>query len=133
MLFRSALSGGSLQGRLAEAAGKYGKDRLVLSLHRSCEDFFLPSPQGAGHPISQQELRARMAQLEPRVFFSQDLCAHYFTYMSRETGAHFILFDDAVSFGKKLELAKAAGIPRCFLLYPAVAEFLPELQGALGV
>lgn len=132
LYFSSALSGGSLQKRLAEAVGKYGKERLVLSLHRACEDFFLPSPQGAGHPLSQQALRQRMAQLEPRVFFSQDLCAHYFTYMSRETGAHFVLFDDAVSFGKKLELARAAGIPRCFLLYPAAAEFLPELQEALG-
>jgi len=83
--------------------------------------------------MSQQALRQLISRLEPRVFFSQYLCAHYFTYMSLETGAPFVLFDDAVSFGKKLELAKAAGIPRCFLLYPAVAEFLPELQGALGV
>ena len=132
VMIPSALSGGSLQRRLEEALERFGESRVVLALEKRAEDFYLPSPPGVGHPLSQQELRQRMAQLEPRVFFSQDLCAHYFTYMSRETGAHFVLFDDAVSFGKKLELAQAAGIPRCFLLYPAVAEFLPELQGALG-
>lgn len=124
----SALSGGSLRQRLEGAMRDYGRDRVVLSLHRSAEDFFLPAPQGAGQPLSRQALEQLMTQLEPRVFFSQDLCAHYFTYMSRETGAHFVLFDDAVSFEKKLDVAREAGVQRCFLLYPAVADFLPKLS-----
>lgn len=127
----SALSGGSLQARLETALTQYGTERVVLSLHRASEDFFLPSPQGTGRPLTQQALRQCMAQLEPKVFFSQDLCAHYFTYMSRESGAHFVLFDDAVSFAKKIELARKAGVQRCFLLYPAVEDFMPEIQEAL--
>lgn len=128
----SALSGGSLRRRLEQAMTDYGPERVVLSLHRSAEDFFLPAPQGSGRPLSQQALRQLLARLEPRVFFSQDLCAHYFTYMSRESGAHFVLFDDAVSFEKKMALARELGIQRCFLLYPAVADLLPELRPALG-
>ena len=62
-----------------------------------------------------------------QVFFSPDLCAHYFTYMSRETGAHFILFDDGESLEKKRTLAQELGISRFFLLYPEIAEFLPRL------
>ena len=68
-----------------------------------------------------------MAQLEPRVFFSQELCAHYFTYMSRETGAHFILFDDKTSLRKKREIAQKRGIQRFFWLYPEVAEYGAEV------
>jgi len=123
----SAISGGSLRQRLKSAVDAYGTDRLALSLHRAREDFFLPSPTGEGRPLSQEELRQRMARLDPRVHFSQDLCAHYFTYMSRETGAHFILFDDEKSLGKKREIAQEVGIQRFFWLYPEVEEFLPQL------
>ena len=46
--------------------------------------------------------------------------------MSRETGAHFILFDDGESLEKKRTLAQELGISRFFLLYPEIAEFLPS-------
>ena len=42
--------------------------------------------------------------------------------MSRETGAHFILFDDENSLRKKRELAREVGIQRFFWLYPEVEE-----------
>ena len=47
--------------------------------------------------------------------------------MSRETGAHFILFDDGESLEKKRTLAQELGISRFFLLYPEIADFLPRL------
>ena len=77
--------------------------------------------------MSRRELEEKLEQLHPSVFFSPDLCAHYFTYMSRETGAHFILFDDGESLEKKRTLAQELGISRFFLLYPEIAEFLPRL------
>lgn len=123
----SALSGGSLRRRLEEAVAQYGGDRLVLSLHRAREDFYLPAPEGKGRPLSQEELDRKLRQLDPRIHFSPELCAHYFTYMSRETGAHFVLFDDAESLAKKRALAQEAGIGCCFWLYPEVAELLPDL------
>ena len=123
----SAISGGSLRRRLEEAIDTYGPHRLVLCLRRARDDFFLPSVKGQGRPISQETLERLQRRLNPSVFFSPDLCAHYFTYMSRETGAHFILFDDGESLEKKRTLAQELGISRFFLLYPEIADFLPRL------
>lgn len=125
----SALSGGSLRRRLEQAVDTYGAHRLVLCLHRARDDFFLPSVKGRGRPISQETLDRLIHRLHPSIFFSQDLCAHYFTYMSRETGAHFVLFDDGESLLKKRAIAQEAGLTRFFLLYPEVEEFLPHLTG----
>ena len=61
------------------------------------------------------------------MFFSPDLCAHYFTYMSRQNGAHFVLFDDAGSIRKKLQVARNLGISSAVLAYPQVDDLLPEL------
>ena len=119
-LIPSALSGGSLQQRLGAA-------RVALAVERVAEDFFLPSPTGQGMPLTREELRQRLEERAPSVFFSSELCAHYFTYMSRETGAHFILFDDGESLEKKRTLAQELGISRFFLLYPEIADFLPRL------
>ena len=79
------------------------------------------------HPAWRKELEEKLEQLHPSVFFSHELCARYFTYMSRETGAHFILFDDGESLEKKRTLAQELGISRFFLLYPEIADFLPRL------
>ena len=123
----SAISGGSLRRRLEEAVDLYGADRIVLNLRRVAEDFYLPAPHGSGHPMTQEELAQRRKRVDATQFYSPDLCAHYFTYMSRETGAHFILFDDEESLRKKRELAASLGVSRFFLLYPEVADLLPAL------
>lgn len=128
----SAISGGSLRRRLEEAAEAYGLDRLVLCLRRARDDFYLPSVKGQGKPISQEALVQLRQRLKPAVFYSQDLCAHYFTYMSRDTGAHFVLFDDEESMEKKRALAQGLGISKFFLLYPEVEAFLPQLVGNEG-
>ncbi len=47
--------------------------------------------------------------------------------MSRSTGAHFVLFDDAESLRQKRTQAQELGIGQFFLLYPEVADLLPEL------
>lgn len=110
VMISSALSGGSLRQRLEEAVERLGKERVALALERVAEDFFLPSPTGSGQPLTQAELSERMAQLHPSVFFSADLCARYFTYMSRESGAHFVLFDDGDTLCRKAEVARELGI-----------------------
>lgn len=84
VMISSALSGGSLRQRLEEALARFGADRTALALERVAEDFFLPSPTGGGQALTQQELKEQMARLNPSVFFSSELCAQYFTYMSRE-------------------------------------------------
>ena len=132
MLFRSALipsalSGGSLQQRLQEAVERFGAARVALAVERVAEDFFLPSPTGQGMPLTREELRQRLEERAPSVFFSSELCAHYFTYMSRQNGAHFVLFDDAGSIRKKLQVARNLGISSAVLAYPQVDDLLPEL------
>jgi hypothetical protein len=62
-----------------------------------------------------------MDRLRPAVFFSRELCARYYTYASRENGAHFVLFDDGDTLGRKAEVARQAGI-HTFLTPWAEAE-----------
>ena len=127
VLIPSALSGGSLRQRLAEAAQRYRADRLVLQVERVAADFSLPSPSGQGAPLSREALRARMEECSPTIFFSNELCARYFTYMSQHSGAHFILFDDAGSIRKKLQIARSLGVTQAVLSYPEIDDLLPEL------
>ncbi len=106
----SALSGGSLQKRLEEALERFGESRVVLALEKRAEDFFLPSPTGSGQPLTEQELEGLKQRLSPSVFFSGELCTRYFTYMSRESGAHFVLFDDGDTLRHKVDVARRLGI-----------------------
>ena len=108
VMISSALSGGSLELRLEEARQRFGRERVVLALQRSAEDFFLPSPTGGGRPLTQEQLHRLMEERSPSVFFSRELCARYFTYMSRDSGAHFVLFDDDQTLVKK-----GGGSPQC--------------------
>lgn len=110
VMIPSALSGGSLQRRLEEALERFGESRVVLALEKRAEDFYLPSPTGGGQPLTPQELEALKERLSPSVFFSGELCARYFTYMSRETGAHFVLFDDGDTLRRKVEVARKLGV-----------------------
>ena len=117
VLIGTALSGGSLSCRLEEAVACFGgAERVALWVERVAEDFFLPAWTGCGCHLTGQELSERMERLKPSVFFSDELCARYFTYMT-ESGAHFVLFDDGATIRKKLQVARRLGIRR------AVARF----------
>lgn len=127
VMVSSALSGGSLSVRLEEVCQRFGRDRVVLALSRVAEDFLLPSPTGSGVPLSQRELADLTARLHPAVFFSHELCARYFTYMSRDSGAHFVLFDDGDTLARKLELARRAGITTFLAPWAEVEEYAQQL------
>lgn len=127
IMVSTALSGGSLRRRLEEAGEKYGRARLVPYLQRVAEDFHLPAQEGRGYPLTREALISLRNRLSPTVFFSQDLCAYYFTYMSRDTGAHFVLFDNATSLRRKMEIASSLGLGEFVLVYPEVQDILPEL------
>lgn len=126
VLISTALSGGSLRQRLTEASDRYG-GRVALAVERTAEDFFLPSPNGQGRPLTREGLAAKLEELSPSVFFSDELCARYFTYMNRQSGAHFVLFDDAASIRKKLQLAEALGVTHALLCYPEVSDLLQDI------
>ena len=47
--------------------------------------------------------------------------------MNRQSGAHFVLFDDAGSIRKKLRLAEALGIRRALLPYAGLSDLLDDI------
>lgn len=123
----TALSGGSLRRYLREAIDAYGVERVVLGLEWSCEDFILPSRDGSGRPMTRGELKELQQKRRPNVYFSDDLCAHYFTYMPTGGSPHFILYDDAASMENKLRMAAEMGIREGFLPMPEDAEEMAKL------
>lgn len=128
VLISSALSGGSLAQRLQDAVLRFGgPERITLDLRRVAEDFFLPSPTGCGRLMSRDELARQLTERMPSIFFSNELCSRYFTYMSRDSGAHFVLFDDEMSLRKKLQVAQRLGIRRAVASLPEIDDLLPAL------
>ena len=122
----TAISGGNFQQRLEEAVQTYGKNRLALDVERLRMDFLLPSPTGAGTPLSQKELENLFQQHHPTTFYSRELCARYFTYHQAEE-YHFVLYDDGNTIREKIRLGAQAGAAAAFLMYPEVEDLLGEI------
>ena len=122
----TAISGGTFQQRLEEAVQAWGKTGLALDVQRLRMDFLLPSPSGAGVPLSQQDLDALLRQLQPVTFYSRELCARYFTY-HREAEYHFVVYDDANTIREKLRLGSRMGAAAAFLMYPEVQDLLDTI------
>lgn len=127
VMIPTAISGGTLQARLQEAQQQFGHNRIALALQRVAEDFYLPAPNGRGTSLSQKELKQKIETKSPSVFFSHEFCARYFTYMSQETGAHFVLFDDPATMKKKVELAANLGITTVLAAWQDIADATSEL------
>ena len=125
VVISTALSGGSLKQRLSQAAQMYGADHIALGLEWVAEDFALPAMSGGGRVLEWEELDRLLQQRSPAVYFSDELCAHYFTYMHTGQSAHFAIYDDASSMAKKLYVASALGIREGFLPEPRREGFLP--------
>lgn len=126
VMVSSAIVSGTLEQRLSRALEQYGSGRVVLAVEACAEDFLLPAA-GRGQPMSPEQLKELMDQLEPAVFFDRGLCAHYFTYMARGGKAHFILFDTPQSVREKLDTAQRLGISSALLAAPQVGGWLGEI------
>lgn len=126
LLVGTGLSGGSLRALLEETACRYGAERLALDLERVMMDFPLPCPSGCGTPLTHAELLALRQKHSASAYFSRELMANYFTYPT-ENGTHFVLFDDTETLRQKVRLAQSLGIREAFIMYPEVADILPEL------
>ncbi len=129
ILIPSALSGGSLELRLKEAAERYGVERIVLTLQPVREDFLLPAPSGQGKALSRQALADLRSRTHAPVYWSQELCARYFTYRDSQ-GVHFVLFDDGDSLCRKLELAGGLGIRYVVAPWEEIAPWSSVLSGS---
>ena len=76
ILICTAISGGSLNQRLQDAAEAHGgAGRLALDVQRLRMDFRLPARSGEGEPLDEERFRQLMERESPSVFFSQELCA----------------------------------------------------------
>jgi len=124
----SALSGGTLRRHIADAFEKYGSDRVALELERVSMDFTLPAVRGVGKELTDEELRELMRGHNASAQFSAELVVNYFTYRDK-TGAHFVLYDNAQSFRRKIKAAARAGVGYAFLFYPHVAGIYDEILG----
>lgn len=124
VLICTALSGGTLRARLEEAGQRFGLRRLALDLQRLRMSFPLPCPSGEGEPLTAEELQALLGQKQ--TFYSTDLCAKYFTCNSGGE-SRFVLFDDADTLRRKIQLGRELGIGTGFLVYPETADLLTSL------
>ncbi len=124
VLLCTALSGGRLETRMAEAASQFSPQRITLDLQRLAMEFPLPCPTGNGTPLSLDELRQRMVGRP--VFFSSELCARYFT-RTQNGITTFTLFDDGDTMARKLSLAQDMGIEEALIMLPEAEDLLEEL------
>lgn len=115
---------GDLSQQLRTAMVRSG-GRAVLAIERRARDFLLPEDK-TGTPLSPGELARRREVWRPPVYFSNELCAHYFTYRDH-AGLHQIIFDTENSLRRQLSLARQAELPFCLMAWPEVKGFLPQL------
>ena len=127
VLLCTAVSGGTFSQYLQDAAARSGgAGNLAPDIQRLRMDFRLPARTGEGTPLTGEALAALMERESPAVFFSQDLCARYFTY-TRDGEAHFVLFDDADTLNQKLRLGAGMGFAAAFFMWPEVQDIAPKL------
>lgn len=126
VLIGTALSGGTLRERLSDAAARYGAQRIALDCQRLAVDITLPCRSGDGTPLTREELAALRERSGSAVFFSDELCANYFSYFDRAQ-AHFVLFDTAETLRRKVQLGRERGIGDAFFMFPEVDDLLPGL------
>ena len=127
-LINTAISGGSLSDRLQNFIGRNGT--AALDTQRLCMDFSLPAPSGMGRPFRPEQLTAMLHQWNPPVYFSQDLCAKYFTFTNCGQ-THLILYDDQDTLRQKLQTGSSLGFRAAFLMYPEIADLPSTFLQAL--
>ena len=126
VLLNTAVSGGTLKSCLGDGVRRFGAARLALDLERLRLDFTLPLSANVRRPLTAGELR-RLREGKS-VYFSEELCARYFTYRAGSED-HYVLFDDAQTLRKKAALAENMGVREGFFMLPEVADIAGELLG----
>ncbi len=125
-LIPTALSGGTLREHLQDAIRRHGVGHVALEMERVRMDFALPARNGTGRELSAGELDALIGRVQPQSFLSKDLCAYYFNYRDKD-GTHFVLYDTAASFKRKMSVAAQFNIADAFVYYPHVADIIDDI------
>ena len=128
-LISSAVVGEPCGEAFRRAALRYGAGRTALLCEPLSGDYALPlrgpaSPR-EGVRLRSDALAALMAREHAVGYFSQELCARYFTYRDGEHRSRFVIYDDPASLRRKITLAKNCGIREAFL---CTAHYTAELR-----
>ncbi len=126
VIVSTALSGGTLKRRLAEAAELFGADRIILDVERICKDFVLPAPYGEGRDLTREEFSKILEKVSSAPFFSPELCCYYFSFIDGGR-THFVLYDNLSSIKSKLQTAESLNIGKAMLLYRETGGILQNL------
>lgn len=126
VLVQTALSGGTLRHHIETAVKQFGASRVALEIERVHMDFTLPAKAGVGRELTYAEFKRLFEREKPQVFFSNDLCALYFSYRGTD-GTHFVLFDDASSIKRKLHLGRSLGIESALMFYPHIRDIAADI------
>ncbi len=125
LLVPSSISGGSFQQMLEDYCRRFSPERLALDVVRVCAQYDMPSLDPDGQSLSVGEFRQILKRHAPTSFFSQQLCAKYFTYRTGDK-TRFVLYDDLSSTVGKISIAARQGFCGAFVLYrdfgPACAQ-----------
>ena len=111
------VTGGSLEEMLREQIGAFGAQRLAMDLTPLCQSFTLPCHYAHGQTLTPAQCRAKLQEYGSSLFFSREMCIKYFTYMDQERQVHYVLFDDASTLQRKIQLCRSLGISSFFLVY----------------
>lgn len=124
VLVNTAVAGGTLKSCLEDAVRRFGAARIALDLERLRLDFTLPLSANRRRPLTAAELhRLREGKT---LYFSEELCARYFTYRSGNDN-HYVLFDDARTLRRKASMAENMGIREAFFMLPEIADIAAGL------
>ena len=127
VLISTAITQGSLAGRLREAIERYGgPGRLFLDVECLMLDVTLPSPGNTGKRLTRAELNGLLHERGGQSFLSDELCARYFTYRNADQH-HFVIFDDGGSLRKKAQTAARMGLTGGFVLFPEAEPYLAHI------
>ena len=97
-----------------------GKNSLCFSL------YLMAYPPEAIEYVVVHELAHIRHKNHSPAFYAEDLCARYFTYR-RGGQTHFVLFDDAGTLRRKIEMGQALGIREGFVMLPEVEDLTGSL------
>lgn len=125
--FETAISGGSLSGRVEQLRQEHGERCLAAFIQPVSNDFSIPSNTADGKPLLEAERESLARSAEAQSFFSKELCAKYFTYADALGVSHFVLYDDGVTMRAKLSLLAGLGIETVFVLDQDAPPLLQQL------
>ena len=85
---------------------KETENELCAEIEQKFIDFSLGTETRT--KLTKQDFYELFDKFNPNTFYSEDLCAKYFTY--RTDKPHFVLFDDEQSIQKKVDTLKSINI-----------------------